>query len=199
MSDPDGPRLAALAADGDLALPQSEVAEPGVAEVVADPGQLASPDTGRLEYRDDRGVAALGAASAPGRFSPGSRVLRWRTLAPARAVSWAAAACRNGTFLITSKDKRGQPPTASIREQPDDPRRREIISDKYLPVLSTGAIVCFPDLYPGKERHDASSTACFPFRRKPGPGRRASRARAANDRALPPDGREGFGVKVRIR
>jgi len=61
VSDPDDPRLAALAADGDLALPQVEVAEPGVAGVVADPGQLASPDTGRLEYR---GVAALGEASA---------------------------------------------------------------------------------------------------------------------------------------
>jgi hypothetical protein len=55
---------AALAADGDLALLQVEVAAAGVVRVVADPGQFAGPDPARLEYRDHCGVAALGEGTA---------------------------------------------------------------------------------------------------------------------------------------
>jgi hypothetical protein len=74
VPDPDDPRPAALAADGDLALPQVEVAAPGVVWVLADPGQLPGPDpspAGRFEHGDDRGVAALGEAAALAGFLQG--------------------------------------------------------------------------------------------------------------------------------
>src|SRR5271169_944599 len=67
VADPDDAVLAALAADGDLPLPQVDVAAPRVTGVVADVGQLGQPDAGRLEHRDDRGVAALGEAAAGAR------------------------------------------------------------------------------------------------------------------------------------
>src|SRR5271165_850108 len=52
--------LPPLAADGDFPLPQVDVAVPRVAGIVAEAGQLGQPDAGGPEYRDDRGVAALG-------------------------------------------------------------------------------------------------------------------------------------------
>src|ERR1035441_5494176 len=58
-TDPDDPVLAALAADGDLPLPQIDVTVPRVTGVVQEAGQLGQPDAGRLEHRDDRGVTAL--------------------------------------------------------------------------------------------------------------------------------------------
>src|SRR5271165_6315498 len=60
VADPVDPGLAALAADGDLPLPQVDVAAARVAGVVAEAGQCGQPDAGRLEHRDDRGVTALG-------------------------------------------------------------------------------------------------------------------------------------------
>src|SRR6516162_10175030 len=96
VADLDDAVLAALAADGDLPLPQVDVAAPRVTGVVADAGQLGQPDAGRLEYRDDRGVAALreGAARAclvqPGQLLAGEdrdQLLRDRRgLQPSRRV-----------------------------------------------------------------------------------------------------------------
>jgi hypothetical protein len=57
VADLDDAVLAALAADGDLPLPQVDVTAPQA-------GQLGQPDAGRGEDRDDRGVAALGEAAA---------------------------------------------------------------------------------------------------------------------------------------
>ena len=72
LADPDDPVLAALAADGDLPLPQVDVAAPRVTGVIPQAGQLGQPDAGRPEHRDDRGVAALGEAAArAGMFQPG--------------------------------------------------------------------------------------------------------------------------------
>jgi hypothetical protein len=53
-----------LAADGDLPLPQVDVAAPRVAGVVAEAGQFGQPDAGRLEHRDNRGITALREAAA---------------------------------------------------------------------------------------------------------------------------------------
>ena len=65
VADADDPVLAALAADGDLPLPQVEVTG-------SQAGQFGQPDAGRGEHRDDRGVAALGEAAARARlFQPG--------------------------------------------------------------------------------------------------------------------------------
>jgi hypothetical protein len=64
MGDLDHPRLAALAADGDLPLPQVHVAGLRVVRVIADPGQLRGADTPRLEHGGDRGVSPLGEAAA---------------------------------------------------------------------------------------------------------------------------------------
>jgi hypothetical protein len=72
VADLDDPVLAALAADGDLPLPQVDVAAPRVPGIVAETGQLGQPDAGRLKRRDDRGVTALGeAAACAGMFQPG--------------------------------------------------------------------------------------------------------------------------------
>jgi hypothetical protein len=72
VADLDDPGLAALAADGDLPLPQVDVAEPRVTGVVPQGGQLGQPDAGGPEYRDDRGIAALReAAAGTGVFQPG--------------------------------------------------------------------------------------------------------------------------------
>jgi hypothetical protein len=60
VPDPDHPGPAALATDGDFAVPEIEVAAAAVVRVVEDPGQLRGPDPGRGEHRDDRGVAPLG-------------------------------------------------------------------------------------------------------------------------------------------
>jgi len=57
VADADDPVLAALAADGELPLPQVDV-------TAAQAGQFGQPDAGRGEDRDDRGVAALGEAAA---------------------------------------------------------------------------------------------------------------------------------------
>jgi len=59
VADLDDAVLAALAADGDLPLLQTDVTAPRVIGVVQDASQLGQPDAGRLEHRDDRGVAAL--------------------------------------------------------------------------------------------------------------------------------------------
>ena len=64
----DDPVLAALAADGDLPLPQIDVAAPRVTGVVSQAGRLGQPDAGRLEHRDDRGIAALGERPARARL-----------------------------------------------------------------------------------------------------------------------------------
>src|SRR5271169_3962407 len=72
VADPDDAVLAALAADGDLPLPQVDVTAARVTGVVPQAGQLGQPDAGRPEHRDDRGVAALGEAAArTGLFQPG--------------------------------------------------------------------------------------------------------------------------------
>ena len=72
VADPDDPVLAALAVDGDLPLPQVDVAAPRVTGVVPEAGQLGQPDAGRPEHRDDRGIAALGEGAARTRlFQPG--------------------------------------------------------------------------------------------------------------------------------
>src|SRR5580704_6028457 len=72
VADPDDPVLAALAVDGDLPLPQVYVAAPRVTGVVPQAGQFGQPDAGRLEHRDDRGIAALGEGAARARvFQPG--------------------------------------------------------------------------------------------------------------------------------
>src|SRR5271166_5901004 len=68
VADLDDAVLAALAADGDLPLPQVDVAAPRVAGVVAEAGQLGQPDAGRLEHRDDRGVTPLREAAAGARL-----------------------------------------------------------------------------------------------------------------------------------
>src|SRR5262249_48704436 len=60
VTDLDNPRLAILPPDGDLPLPQIEIATLRIGGVVADPGEFGQPDTGRPEHRDDRRVAALG-------------------------------------------------------------------------------------------------------------------------------------------
>ena len=65
VADPDDPVLAALAADGDLPLPQIDVTAPRVTGVVPQAGQLGQPDAGGPEHRDDRGIAALGLAEYP--------------------------------------------------------------------------------------------------------------------------------------
>ena len=49
VADLDDPGLAALAADGDLPLPQVDVAVPRVAGVVAEVGQFGQPDAGGPE------------------------------------------------------------------------------------------------------------------------------------------------------
>ena len=67
VADPDDPGLAALAADGDLPLPQVDVAAPRVTGVMPEAGQLGQPDAGRLEDRDDRGVTPLREAAAGAR------------------------------------------------------------------------------------------------------------------------------------
>ena len=59
--------LAALAADGDLPLPQVDVTTARIPEVVPQVGRLGPPDAGRLEHRDDRGIAALREAAARAR------------------------------------------------------------------------------------------------------------------------------------
>src|ERR1700693_4104623 len=64
VPDPDHPRPAALAADGDLPPPQVDIAAPRVVRVVADPGQLPRADPGRVEHRDDRGGTPLGERAA---------------------------------------------------------------------------------------------------------------------------------------
>jgi hypothetical protein len=65
VADPDDPVFAALAADGDLPLPQVDVAGPQA-------GQLGQPDAGLDEHCDDRGVAALREAPArTGMVQPG--------------------------------------------------------------------------------------------------------------------------------
>ena len=75
VADLDDAVLAALAADGDLPLPQVDVAAPRVTGVVAEAGQLGQPDAGRLEYRDDGGVAALcEGAARTGLVQPGQLV-----------------------------------------------------------------------------------------------------------------------------
>jgi hypothetical protein len=58
----------ALAADGDLPLPQIDVTAPRVIGVVQDASQLGQPDAGGPEHRDNRGVAALGEAAARARL-----------------------------------------------------------------------------------------------------------------------------------
>src|SRR5215467_2284147 len=60
VADLDDPCLAVLAPDGDLPLPQIEIATLRILSVVADPGEFGQPDPGRPEHRDDRRVAALG-------------------------------------------------------------------------------------------------------------------------------------------
>ena len=55
---------------------QQDSVPPGIEDiqdaVVPQAGQLSQPDAGRLEHRDDRGVAALGEAAArTGMFQPG--------------------------------------------------------------------------------------------------------------------------------
>jgi hypothetical protein len=65
VADPDGTGLAALPGDPDLPGLQVQVAAGGVVRVLADPGQFRQPDAGRLEHRDDRGVAARSERPAP--------------------------------------------------------------------------------------------------------------------------------------
>ncbi len=74
VADPDDPVLAALAADGDLPLPQIDVTAPRVTGVIPQAGQLGQPDAGRPEHRDDRGITALGEAAA--RLSACSQLAR---------------------------------------------------------------------------------------------------------------------------
>jgi hypothetical protein len=72
VADPDDAVLAALAADGDLPLPQVDVTTARIPGVVPQAGQLGPPDAGRLEHRDDRGIATLGEAAArTGMVQPG--------------------------------------------------------------------------------------------------------------------------------
>ena len=72
VADPDDAVLAALAADGDLPLPQVDVTTARIPGVVLQAGQLGPPDAGRLEHRDDRGIATLGEAAArTGMVQPG--------------------------------------------------------------------------------------------------------------------------------
>src|SRR5208282_3110465 len=59
VADLDGPGLAAFAVDGDLPVPQVDVAAPRVAGVVADARKLRQAHSGRLEHGDQGGVAAL--------------------------------------------------------------------------------------------------------------------------------------------
>jgi hypothetical protein len=59
VADLDNPGLAALAAHGDLSLPQVDIAAARVLRVVLDAGQLGQADAGGPEHRDDRGVSAL--------------------------------------------------------------------------------------------------------------------------------------------
>jgi hypothetical protein len=63
--DPDRPVPAALPPHPDLPALQVQVAAPRVTGVVADPGQLGQPDTGRPEHRKDRRVASLCERTAP--------------------------------------------------------------------------------------------------------------------------------------
>src|SRR6266536_5948767 len=60
MADLDDPRLAALAADRDLAAPQVNVTAQRVVRIVADSGQLRQPDAARGEHGDNRLFAAPG-------------------------------------------------------------------------------------------------------------------------------------------
>jgi hypothetical protein len=77
MSYLDDPGLAALAAHGDLPLPQVKVAVSRILRVVLDPGKLGQPDPGGQEHRDDRSVPPLDKATArarlpdPDQFLPG--------------------------------------------------------------------------------------------------------------------------------
>ncbi len=64
MADLDGPGGAALAGDADLPAVQVKIVTRGVVRVVADARHLGQADAGRGEYRDDRGVAALGERAA---------------------------------------------------------------------------------------------------------------------------------------
>ena len=59
VADLDGAGLAALAADGDLPVPEVDVAAPRGVGVVADSCYFGLVDPGRLEHGDDRRVAAV--------------------------------------------------------------------------------------------------------------------------------------------
>jgi hypothetical protein len=59
VADLDDALVAVLAADGDLPLPQVQIATLRIHRVVADPGELGQPDAGRLEHRDDRCIPPL--------------------------------------------------------------------------------------------------------------------------------------------
>ncbi len=72
VADLDRAGLAALAVDGDLAVPQVHVAAPLVVGVVADARELRQADPGRAEHGDHGGVAALGERAArAGALQPG--------------------------------------------------------------------------------------------------------------------------------
>jgi hypothetical protein len=60
VADLDDALPAVLTADGDLPLLQIQVATLRIHRVIPDTRQLRQPDTGRLEHRHDRRVAALG-------------------------------------------------------------------------------------------------------------------------------------------
>jgi len=71
VADLDGPGLAALAVDGDVSVPQVDVAAPRVAGVVADARKLRQAHSGRPEHGDHGSIPALlERAAAAGALQP---------------------------------------------------------------------------------------------------------------------------------